>query len=284
MDVKIETHKNHQKPIWDHGFTAAAVPLAQNPHIFIIHYLALLSINQVKMEWVGTYNDPIYGGEIYVCVSQVEGNYIGQGVFSRIGYMRGKIENNLWSGNFWSAGLEVKQGSFKLQLETTGNTTFSGSFLEDPEINYLISSNQTSSATPEDMECFKTDDDLLKADAPFYSLNGIWQAYATQYNLFNEVRCCCFCSIGCIHVKTCECALHSLLCIRIMYYSDNDASNWLHHSTLMISNVLFIKFLLPFPQNTNQLTCSYEVLGEGGYVGAAYHNSYALNGQVTSGE
>ena len=42
--------------------------------------------------WEGSYPDPVYGGTINVCVTDVNCVYYGQALFSNVGYMRGTID------------------------------------------------------------------------------------------------------------------------------------------------------------------------------------------------
>lgn len=36
-------------------------------------------------DWVGVWEDPIYGGFFQICVSEVGGTYYGMGIFSNLG-------------------------------------------------------------------------------------------------------------------------------------------------------------------------------------------------------
>lgn len=124
--------------------------------------------------WTGTYNDPIYGGNIYVCVSDIDGVLYGQGGFSEVGYMRGIIsDTDLWIGEFYTCGLEVKQGNFSLQLNSM---TFDveGTFYERPGITYNMSTSKISDATPSDLKCMKTDDEFLTLSASSTYYTGLW--------------------------------------------------------------------------------------------------------------
>lgn len=173
------------------------MPFYRKPQIFCVAFIlfhqsfATLCVHRIiKMEWTGTYNDPIYGGFINVCVSSVDGIFFGQALFSEIGYMRGTIDGALlWTGNFWSAGYEIKRGTFSLQLTLGAPTTFSGTFYEMPGINYDISSTQLSSVEPTNEACFKTDDSLLSVNnPPFFNLNGSWSGTTFQYSFVNPIN------------------------------------------------------------------------------------------------
>ena len=145
--------------------------------------------------WTGTYNDPIYGGEIHVCVSNINGILYGQAGFSELGYMRGVISNtDLWIGEFYTCGLEVKQGNFTLQLlldsssSTTGVFNVTGTFNEKPGIEYELTTTRSSSDTPSDLQCMKTDDTYLtsSSDASTSYYTGLWMG-AENYG-FNQYQ------------------------------------------------------------------------------------------------
>ena len=74
----------------------------------------------MQTEWNGVYTDSIYGADIYVCVSEVDGVYNGQATFSLVGNMRGTIDvNNMFTGEYWTKGWEDLQGTFSLTLTGT---------------------------------------------------------------------------------------------------------------------------------------------------------------------
>lgn len=132
----------------------------------------------VPTNWQGTYNDPIYGGNIALCVSESSGGiYYGQALFSNVGYMRGTINpaTLAWVGSFFTAGFEVKHGTFSLTLGTgtTGNATLTGSFSELPGIDYSLASTRWSSAVPGDFDCFRSDLSLLTTSTVF-DFTGAW--------------------------------------------------------------------------------------------------------------
>lgn len=131
------------------------------------------------MDWQGTYNDPVYGGNIALCVSATQtGVYYGQALFSNVGYMRGTIDATTfqWSGSFYTVGFEVKHGTFSVVLGTdgtTGKATLSGSFTELPNILYSITSTRQSSVVPDDFDCFRSDISLLSSTGN-YDFTGAW--------------------------------------------------------------------------------------------------------------
>lgn len=98
--------------------------------VVIVALLGSHSSLALQTEWNGVYTDPIYGGSIYVCVSEVDNVFYGQATFSLIGYMRGTIDvNNVFTGHYWTQGWEGLQGTFSLTL--TG-TSYTGTFTQSP--------------------------------------------------------------------------------------------------------------------------------------------------------
>jgi hypothetical protein len=137
---------------------------------------SLLTVNAAVSDWVGTWNDPIYGGNFDICVSTVNGVSYGQAVFSKLGYMRGAIDvNDVWVGIYYLAGFEARTGTFSLSLTTGTPSTFTGVFNLAPgnTMSYDVSSAQTSAGTPSDVECMKTDNSLL-GQTSGYSAFGTW--------------------------------------------------------------------------------------------------------------
>ena len=62
-------------------------------------------------------DDPIYGGNMHICVSDINGVLYGQGVFSKLGYMRGTITvGDVFTGEFWLQGWESMLTFLKLEL------------------------------------------------------------------------------------------------------------------------------------------------------------------------
>lgn len=81
-------------------------------------------------EWAGSYTDPVYGGDLHICVSEAGGLIYGQGSFSLMGYMRGTIDvNDVFTGEYWTQGWEGTQGTFSLSLTASGYT---GTFTQKP--------------------------------------------------------------------------------------------------------------------------------------------------------
>mmetsp|Transcript_2098 Transcript_2098/g.3967 ORF Transcript_2098/g.3967 Transcript_2098/m.3967 type:complete len:354 (-) Transcript_2098:87-1148(-) len=138
---------------------------------FLTGAVVSLSLSGCLADWNGAYDDPIYGGEMFVCVSDIDGQLHGQGTFSRIGYMRGTINaDDLFTGNFWLQGWEGLHGSFSLSLS---GSSYSGNFTQLPGITYSIAGAKTSSSTPTDLECQRSDDYLLTT-TEYYSSTGTY--------------------------------------------------------------------------------------------------------------
>ena len=70
--------------------------------------------------WNGIWNDPVYGGQIKVCVSEVSSVWYGQATISDTAYMRGTIDatTDVWTGNFYVQGIEAQRGTFSLTMTT----------------------------------------------------------------------------------------------------------------------------------------------------------------------
>ena len=146
------------------------------------------------MNWEGTYEDTIYGGNLAVCVTEVTtNNFIGQALFSEVGYMRGTIDATTlqWTGMFYTAGQEVKQGTFLLDLlgsDPNSGVTIDGSFVERAGngINYTFSSTKTDYSIPNDLACFRTDASLLVESPPSYSFTGTFDIGYNTNNYLSE--------------------------------------------------------------------------------------------------
>lgn len=124
------------------------------------------------MDWVGMYTESMYGEGLNVCVDEVDGDYVGQGLLSSLGYMRGYIQGNVWAGDYWLAGYEGRMGTFYLDLDVVGST-YSGYFTENPGQNITSSGTRTSSSMPDDIECFRTHKDYLVPHAS-YDITGYY--------------------------------------------------------------------------------------------------------------
>lgn len=140
------------------------------------------------MNWGGVYNDPIYGGNISVCVTQLtNGDYVGQALFSEVGYMRGVLNSTTWTGNFYTAGQEVKQGTFVLQYSSTGTPSASGMFVELPGVEYSFSSDKYVGApAPTPFQCFQTDAEYLEPNPPAAVYTGNWNIGYDTTNYYDS--------------------------------------------------------------------------------------------------
>lgn len=126
-------------------------------------------------DWVGTFTEPIYGGNLAVCLSTItDGStttYYGQALMSSVGYLRGTIVGNVWTGQYVVSGVEAINGNFVLVIDPT-TSTYMGNYTQaGSTIVADASGTQTSASTPTDLECFKADDDLL-TQTSFYDLTG----------------------------------------------------------------------------------------------------------------
>lgn len=129
--------------------------------------LSLAHIQADQFAWQGYFEDPTYGGNLTVCVSLVNGVYYGQALISDVGYLRGTIDSaNVWSGDYFMAGLAAIRGTFTLTLNAN---SYSGSYTQSgSNIVYSVSNAaQLSSASPSDLECFRADDSMLTMTQPF---------------------------------------------------------------------------------------------------------------------
>lgn len=140
-------------------------------------WTAVLAIANVKCcfgspsNWDGTFTDSVYGGNIQICTTYVASSntYYGQGFFSNIGYMRGTISptTDVFTGEFWMAGVESIHGTFSLNLNINIGVTYSGTFTESKGNSYTFSGDQVSSAIPSDSECLRVDEELLVSTEMF---------------------------------------------------------------------------------------------------------------------
>lgn len=161
-------------------------------HAFVFSFIWLCTAFASQENWEGVWPDQIWGEKIHVCVSTVGSEYYGQATFSKIGYMRGKIDSSdVWSGNFYLQGLSAPRGTFSLTLSTGSPNSFSGDWTLDgyDESFTTTSVQQEGTTTPDDSVCFRTDDDLLTSSEEYYlsgnylhSSNNVYIFYAdSQY-------------------------------------------------------------------------------------------------------
>ena len=127
----------------------------------------------------GSYPDNFYGGEYKICVTEHNGVYYGQALHSKVGYMRGTIDSgtNVWTGNYFLAGIEGRRGTFSFSLSTD---TFTGTFTENSGAVETVTGTRTSSTEPTDLECFRAEPELLDGSESF-SFGGYWIDKADRF-------------------------------------------------------------------------------------------------------
>lgn len=124
--------------------------------------------------WNGIWNDPVYGGQIKVCVSEVSSVWYGQATISDTAYMRGTIDatTDVWTGNFYVQGIEAQRGTFSLTMTTGTPNTYAASWTQLPGIfTYNSAGSQSDTNEPSKIDCFKTDDDYVSL-AKTHSFTG----------------------------------------------------------------------------------------------------------------
>lgn len=137
--------------------------------------------------WSGEFRDTTFGGSLFVCLSEVieadtSVSTIGQGVFSRFGYMRGPVLGNTWMGDYFMAGLEARHGTFNFTLVNDG-LAYTGDFSESVgHISYGMSGIKLSAVgyLPANTDCFKSDDGLLTLEAAGNEYSFTGNAVATN--------------------------------------------------------------------------------------------------------
>lgn len=137
--------------------------------------------NAASMDWVGKYTDALYGEGLSVCVDTISSDrYIGQGLLSSLGYMRGEIVGDVWAGEYWLAGFEARMGTFRLAL-SAGGDEYSGYFTEKPGQNITASGSRTNASMPEDLECYRTDAEYLE-DGVSFAFHGHFTQASDPYD------------------------------------------------------------------------------------------------------
>lgn len=142
----------------------------------MLRYLCLsVFIAIAHAGWEGHFSAPWYGGGLSVCLSHLmNGQTIGQGVFSSLGYMRGQVVDNVWNGTYYLGGIEGRHGMFV--LEQSPNGSFIGNFTQMDGVNHFtfpIGGDQMDDVTPNELECFKADDNYLVPHN--FSFHGRWE-------------------------------------------------------------------------------------------------------------
>ena len=137
--------------------------------------------------WSGSFQDNIYGGSLDVCLTwdSDTSTMYGQGLFSKVGYIRGVIvDNTTWTGSYCLSGQEGTTGTFTLELSDPGNSqplSYSGMFYQNPGVMYTMSGNQTDTNAPTSSECFASDLSVLKM-TDTYTYTGQWLTYNYGHN------------------------------------------------------------------------------------------------------
>jgi hypothetical protein len=138
----------------------------------------LQQVQSSPVDWNGEFSNIAYSGSLVVCVSQVDGQYLGQGLISERSYMRGIIyPNDSWVGEYWRAGGGI-QGSFRLRLVDGGSSlaTYSGELIRTNGQAARIYGFQTNYSKPTSDLCFQTDDSLMGSSATVatFRFTGSW--------------------------------------------------------------------------------------------------------------
>lgn len=145
---------------------------------------ALFLARAAQTDWVGTYADPTYGGNLAVCVSLVNGVYYGQALISSVGYLRGTIDaSNVWTGQYFLAGNAAIRGNFTLTLNGAA-TAYSGTYQQagSSDVVYSVTNAaKSSSSTPTDLECFQVDDSMLTTTTTYDLTGALTYDYYVTY-------------------------------------------------------------------------------------------------------
>lgn len=126
-------------------------------------------------DWEGVFSEEMYGGEMHVCVSELEsGVYYGQAAFSTLGYMRGVIDpiTDQWNGDYYLMGEASVIGTFQLELTQGAPNTYTATWNQKPGYEIQTTGVQSSTVTPSDVECFRTDNMYLGNSPAYFSYTG----------------------------------------------------------------------------------------------------------------
>jgi len=143
--------------------------------------------------WDGAYYDNIFGGKLFVTTTEVKGKgkkYDGvyvQGVISNVGYLRGKVKGNVWTGHYVLAGEAARTGTFRLQYYNGKPGRFKGELREErlvdnapPFTESRFNGKQLKNYAPSDVEAFRVDPEVLTEQLRPV-LTGRWN-YAPGFN------------------------------------------------------------------------------------------------------
>jgi hypothetical protein len=131
--------------------------------------------NAAPTDWNGVWTEPMYGGDVNVCVSVVDGVSYATAQLSTIGYMKGTIDaSDVWTGNYYIMGQAVTKGTFSLTSANIADAaaTYAAVWTQAPGYNIGTSGTRKSSVTPADKDCFKTTDGALLSGAKMFDWNG----------------------------------------------------------------------------------------------------------------
>jgi hypothetical protein len=147
-------------------------------HLFVTLLVAichLVLVSGAAMDWQGTWSDPVWGGNIYICVTTVNNVNYAMASMSDIGYLKGTIDatTNVFSGNYYIQGREQRRGAFTLTMLTTTGTLTASSSLKDAGNVAAYSHTatgytKTSSVQPTNLQCLRTDDKYVGGDYQMY--------------------------------------------------------------------------------------------------------------------
>jgi len=127
--------------------------------------------------WVGKWSDPVWGGNIYICVTTVDGVNYGMAGMSNIGYLKGTIDDSdVFTGNYYIQGREQRRGTFTLTMSTS---TAASAVLKDAgNINSYSHSatgyTKENDDVPTDLQCLRIDDDWVAGTTQLY-MTGTFQ-------------------------------------------------------------------------------------------------------------
>lgn len=88
--------------------------------------------------------------------------------------------------NCVQAGEEARRGTFSLTLTVGNPSSYTGTFTENSGATYTVTETMASTTIPTDIECFRTDLDLVTNDDTF-SFTGFYsysKFFSIMYILF----------------------------------------------------------------------------------------------------
>jgi len=210
--------------------TFASFPIVDNPTNFIktslltmskflVALFSLLALTATRTvyaaesDWNGVFKDPIFSfsgcnensgttvatndcSQMFVCASQnSDGIWYGQARMGNIAYLRGTISGQIWTGNYYFAGMESKMGVFSFKLSSDGNSYTIENFMDSSvkgSYGTDMSGTKLSSTPPNEKDCFKTDLDYIGTT---HSWTGSFTNGLTMY-VMDDVSTPAFCRQG----------------------------------------------------------------------------------------